>query len=200
MVKSTCKMCRRLGVSVCGKVTCALKKRAYPPGQHGKSYRRGVSEFALQLAEKQKVKRTYGLRERQFRKYFDMAAKSKSMTATVLGRLLETRLDNAAYRLGFSSSRSQAHQMVGHGHLTVNGRRVNVPSYTVKAGDVIAVRDGSASKKMFQDARALIKNHEAPTWLELNKETLKATVKRMPEGEELDLPFNMQRIVEFYSR
>lgn len=200
MIKTTCKKCRRLGVSLCGKAQCALTKRPTPPGQHGKAFRRGGSEFGQQLAEKQKVKYTYGLRERQFRKYFDAASKSKGMTSLMLARLLETRLDNVVFRLGFASSRSQAHQMAGHGHFTVNGRRVNVPSFMVKPGDRIVIRQGSAAKKLFADAKTFVKKHETPVWLELDKETLVATMKRQPEAEELVLPFNMQLITEFYSR
>lgn len=200
MIKSTCKICRRLAVSVCGKTNCAMKKRPIPPGMHGKKFKRNVSEFALQLAEKQKVKYTYGIREKQFRKYFNSAAKSKGMTATVLARLLETRLDNAVYRMGFAGSRSQAHQMVGHGHFTVNGKRMNVPSYTVKAGDEIALREGSASKKIFQEARELVKKNDVPAWCALDKETARVRVVRLPEGDELELPFRMQLITEFYSR
>jgi len=185
---------------VCGKAQCALKKRPSPPGMHGKAYRRNVSEFALQLAEKQKMKYTYGVRERQFRKYFDAAAKSRGMTAMILARLLETRLDNVVYRLGFAHSRANARQMVSHGHFTVNGKRSTVPSHLVKAKDVIAIREGSASKKIFHDARIFMKNHEAPAWFDLNKESLTATVKRPPEGEELELPFKTQLITELYSR
>ena len=187
-------------MSVCGKAKCALKARPYPPGMHGKAFRRGGSEFGQQLAEKQKVKAMYGVRERQFRRYFDVASKSRAMTATALARALETRLDNVVYRLGFASSRNQARQMAGHGHFTVNGRRVDVPSYAVKKGDEIALRDGSAGKKLFQDVRISIKKHEPPQWLELNKENLKAKVKQMPSEGELELPFRMQLVTELYSR
>lgn len=200
MHKLTCKICRRLGVSVCGKAQCALKKRPTPPGMHGKAYRRGGSEFSLQLAEKQKMKYTYGIRERQFRKYFDAASKSRGLTAMILACFLETRLDNAVYRLGFARSRANARQMVSHGHFMMNGRRTNVPSRLVKAGDIIGIREGSASKKLFNDARIFMKNHEAPAWFELNKETLQATVKHLPKDKDLDLPFNMQLVTELYSR
>lgn len=177
-----------------------MKTRPYPPGMHGKSYRRAGSEFRTQLTEKQRVKYTYGIRERQFRKYFEKAAKSKGMTARVLSQLLETRLDNVIFLLGLASSRSQARQMVGHGHFTVNGRRVDIPSFAVKSGDAIAVREGSLGKKLFEHTKITIKKHEPPAWLALDKEQLKGSVKRLPAEVELELPFNMQLITEFYSR
>lgn len=170
------------------------------PGMHGAKRKRAGSEFSTQLQEKQKVKRSYGLRETQFRKYFEMASKKKAVTSSALAQILETRLDNAVFRLGFAESRSQARQTVGHGHFTVNGKRVDIPSYQVKTGDIIAVRSQSAPKALFNDLRTAIKKYEPPAWLSLDKDQLKGEVKRMPASEEIEIPFDLQLITEFYSK
>lgn len=180
---------------------CAVARRPGPPGIHGaKRQKRGGSEYGIQLAEKQKVKRSYGIQERQFKNYYESASKKKGNTLDMLATLLETRLDNVAFRLGFAASRSQARQMVGHGHLMVNGRRVDIPSYQVIKGDVITIRSGSASKKIFQDIKTVLKKYEPPQWLAMDKESLKGEMVRAPEAEELDVPFKLQLITEFYSR
>lgn len=206
-MEAKCRKCRRAGEKLflkgerCGMAKCAVARRPGPPGVHGaKRKKRGGSEYGTQLAEKQKVKRSYGIQERQFKKYYEMASAKTGNTLDILAALLETRLDSVAFRLGFAASRSQARQMVGHGHLTVNGRRVDIPSYRVEVGDVIAIRAGSASKKIFQDIKTVLKKYEPPQWLAIDKEALKGEMKRVPEMDELDVPFKLQLITEFYSR
>lgn len=206
-MESKCSKCRRAGEKLflkgerCATAKCAIARRPGPPGIHGaKRKRRGGSEYGVQLAEKQKVKRSYGIQERQFKNYYETASKKKGNTLNMLATLLETRLDNIAFRLGFAASRSQARQMVGHGHLMVNGKRVDIPSYQITKGDVITIRPGSASKKIFQDIKTVLKKYEPPQWLAMDKEGLKGVMVRAPEVEELDVPFNLQLITEFYSR
>lgn len=177
-----------------------MLRRVGPPGQHGAKRKRAGSEFGVQLQEKQKVKRTYGLRERQFRKYFETASKSRGETSGMLARMLETRLDNIVFRLGFAGSRSQARQSVGHGHFTVNGRRVDIPSFQVKKGDIIAIREQSSSRKIFTDLRTILKKHEPPVWLSLDKEKLEGKVEKLPATDEMEMPFNLQLITELYSK
>ncbi|OGD23888.1 30S ribosomal protein S4 [Candidatus Azambacteria bacterium RBG_16_47_10] len=208
MIDAKCSKCRRAGEKLflkgerCFGPKCSIAKDAGAPGMHGAKKRRGRggSEYGTQLREKQKVKQSYGIRERQFRKYFDAASKSRGRTSGILTQLLETRLDNVVFRLGFAGSRSQARQMVGHGHFAVNGRRVDIPSYQVKTGDIITIREGSAGKKIFNDLRTVIKKYDAPEWLAIDKEALKGEVKRTPTEEESEMPFNLQLIIEFYSR
>ncbi len=177
-----------------------MSRTPTPPGMHGAKRRRARSEFGVQLREKQKVKQSYGMRERQFRKYFEIAAGSKQLTTSALSSLLETRLDNVVFRLGLAGSRSQARQTVGHGHFTVNGRRVDIPSYHVKQGDMIAIRSGSEQKKVFQDVRTIVKKYDPPAWLALDKEHLTGKVLHMPVPDEMDVPFNLQLVTEFYSK
>ena len=214
MLDSKCKMCRRAGEKLflkgerCFTPKCAISRNPGLPGMHrsskgsSKSKRggRGGSEFGKQLAEKQKVKRSYGLREKQFRKYFDAASKKHAATSDVLAQLLEARLDNVIYRLGFAGSRSQARQTAGHGHFIVNGRRVDIPSFQLKIGDVVAIRSGSASKVAFKDLKTALKKYQPPEWLELDKDNLVGKVKRLPTLQEIDMPFKLQLITEFYSR
>ncbi len=206
MIDPKCHQCRHAGEKLflkgarCFSPKCAIVKRVGPPGVHGAKRKRPGSEFGIQLQEKQKVKRSYGLRERQFRKYFEMASKNKGATSWELAKILESRLDNVVFRLGFFGSRSQARQAVGHGHFTINGRRVNIPSLAVKKGDVVAIRPQSADKKIFSDLRAILKKYEAPVWLTLDKENLKGSIERLPAQDELDVPFNLQLITEFYSK
>lgn len=206
MIDPKCRQCRRAGVKLflkgarCFSQKCAMVRHSNVPGMHGAKRKRAGSEYSTQLQEKQRVKRSYGLRETQFRKYFEMASKKKAVTSSVLAQVLETRLDSAVFRLGFAESRSQARQVVGHGHFTVNGRRVDVPSYQVKTGDVIAVRSQSGAKALFKDLKAAIKKYEPPAWLSLDKDQLKGEVKRMPALEEIEMPFDLQLITEFYSK
>ncbi len=206
-MESKCRKCRRAGEKLflkgerCAGATCAIARRPGTPGVHGaKRKKRGGSEYGIQLAEKQKVKRSYGIQERQFKNYYESASKKKGNTLNMLAASLETRFDNIAFRLGFAASRSQARQMVGHGHCMVNGRRVDIPSYQIVKGDVITIRPGSASKKIFQDIKTVLKKYEPPQWLAMDKEILKGEMLRAPEIEELDVPFNLQLITEFYSR
>lgn len=200
-MRITCKTCRRLGQSVCGRENCALKRKPYPPGVHGKGRRRRISEYGKQLAEKQKLKFIYGLREKQFRNYFAKAAKTRGLTGEMLVALLERRLDNVVFRLGFAATRRQARQLVSHGHISVNGRRTTIPSFQVKPGDTIAIREVSRDKKVFGDLAVTIKKHNPPAWLELNKDTFTSTVMSLPAGDELQgVPVEIAQIVEFYSR
>ena len=206
MIDSKCHQCRRAGVKLflkgerCFSQKCAMVRHPNPPGMHGAKKKRAGSEFGIQLLEKQKVKRSYGLREAQFRKYFEMARKKKAVTSATLAQILETRLDNTVFRLGFFDSRSQARQAVSHGHFTVNGRRVDIPSYQMKTGDIIGIRAQSVAKALFKDLRAAIKKYEPPVWLSLDKEQLKGEVKRMPVTEDIEMPFDLQLITEFYSK
>ncbi|MBI2021127.1 30S ribosomal protein S4 [Candidatus Giovannonibacteria bacterium] len=198
---TTCKTCRRLGVSVCGREKCAIKRKPYPPGVHGRSFRRGVSEFGSQLREKQKVKFSYGLRERQFRNYVEAATSQKNMAAgDALLELLELRLDNVVYRLGLAPTRGAARQMVGHGHIIVNGKRVTIPSLRLKVGDELEVRQNSKTGGLFSDLGIKIKKITTPAWLTLDKENFKAKVSSRPEVMELGKNYNITSIIEYYSR
>jgi len=202
---AVCRLCRREGVKLylkgdrCYSDKCAIANKAYAPGQHGQS-RKKVSEYGIQLREKQKVRRIYGVQEKQFRAYFAKAERQKGITGENLLRLLELRLDNVVYRLGMASSRIDARQLVRHGHFTVNGRKVNIPSFSVKVGQEIAVREGSKSSPKIQGIAAAIANHNAPAWLEVDKENLVGKVAALPGREDIDLPINEQLIVELYSR
>lgn len=197
----TCKTCRGLGMSVCGRANCAFKRKPYPPGIHGKSKKRGLSEFGTQLQEKQKLKLSYGLRERQFKNYVLSAIKQKSMnTAEAMLYYLEARLDNLVFRMGFSPTRSGARQMVNHGHILVNGKRVTIPSYRVTIGDEISIREGSKQKGIFRDFNSILKKYEAPAWISLDKEKITGRVTGLPESEHLKSTYNVNAIVEYYSR
>lgn len=183
---------------------CSVERRTYPPGQHGKDaqFRRGRgSDYALQLREKQKARRIYGVLERQFRRYFREALQRPGLTGTNLLAILESRLDNVVYRLGWADSRNHARLLVQHGHLTVNGRRTNIPSFLVRPGDVIAVRDGSQRRKYFKEMRAYMDDRpRAPEWLSVDAAAMTGAVLRVPERRDIDLPLNEQLIVEYYSR
>ncbi len=199
-----CKMCRREGKKLflkgerCYSVKCAMIKRPYAPGQHGQARRIGLSEYGIQLREKQKVKRTYGVLERQFRKYYEMAMRSKGDTGNVLSSILERRLDNVVYRLGFATSRSQARQLVSHGHFLVNGKKVNIPSYLTKEGDVISVRN--EKKKYFQNIKNTLKDHKPLSWLTLDHQKLEGKIVSLPRMEEADINANIHLVVEYYSK
>lgn len=175
-------------------------RRSYPPGMHGQKRRRAKSEYGTQLLEKQKVKWLYGILERQFRRYIQEAEKHTGVTGQMLVRRLEGRLDNVVYRLGLAVSRSAARQLVGHGHITINGRKVTVPSYQVRTQDVIGIRPGSRAKKIFGDTAQRLKPYAPPSWLTLDKENLEGTVTGLPTVEEAAIPADIQKIVEFYSR
>lgn len=179
---------------------CSVERRNYPPGQHGQGRRSKVSDYGLQLREKQKAKRMYGLAEKQFKLTYKRAARMKGVTGHNLLSLLETRLDNVVYRLGFANSRNQARQLVRHGHFSVNGHRVNIPSAKVKIGDEVKVREGSREMAQIQQALESVARRTVPTWLELDASNFTGQVKAMPNREELTMPMQEQLIVELYSR
>jgi small subunit ribosomal protein S4 len=204
-----CKLCRREGVKLmlkgerCFSPKCAIERRNTPPGQHGQSFRRRqLSDYGVRQREKQKVRRIYGVLEKQFRRYYDIANRTKGQTGATLLQLMERRLDNVVYRMGFADSRKQARQLVRHGHFTVNGRKTNIPSFVVKAGDEISVREGSRKRTYFKDldASGILRKKQVPEWLSLDAAAMAGRVMRLPERSELDLSINEQLIVEFYSR
>jgi len=178
---------------------CAIERRAYPPGQHGQG-RAKFSEYGTQLREKQKVRRMYGILERQFEEYFNRADRMKGVTGENLLMLLERRLDNAVYRAGFAGSRSEARQFVRHGHVLINGRKCTIPSRTLKVGDVLSVREKSRKIGRLAASLEAVERRGVPSWIELEKEPVRATVKSLPNREELTLPIQEQLIVELYSR
>lgn len=178
----------------------AFLKKPYRPGMHGKSRRRSLSEFGAQLLEKQKIKFTYGLTEKQLQKYFNEAKRKKGITGDLLLSALEKRLDNAVYRGGLASSRITARQLVNHGHFLVNDKKVNIPSYSVKTGEIIAIRPKSRSKAMFFDLANKLKKHEAPAWLTINKKNLDITIKAELKNDDLPKNFNMNMVTAYYSK
>lgn len=178
---------------------CAIKRRNYPPGQHGQA-RTKVSDYGVQLREKQKVRRIYGILEKQFRSYFEEADRMKGVTGENLLFLLERRLDNAVYRLGLASSRTEARTLVRHGHFQVNGRKVNIPSFLVKNGDVIEVREKSRNIVSINDSLEAVVRRGVPQWLELDKDARKGVVKTLPTREDITTPIQEQLIVELYSK
>ncbi|MDL2286852.1 30S ribosomal protein S4 [Desulfococcaceae bacterium OttesenSCG-928-F15] len=202
---SVCRMCRRENMKLflkgdrCFSDKCSFDRRSYAPGQHGQ--RRGkVSDYGIQLREKQKVKRLYGLSEKQFRLTFEKAEKKKGITGTNLLVHLETRLDNVVYRLGFVNSRTQGRHFVRHNHFAVNGVRVNIPSYVVRAGDVIEVREKSRSVQAISDAMGAVVRRGVPSWLEMDKDAYKGMVRSLPVRDDIVLPIQEQLIVELYSK
>jgi small subunit ribosomal protein S4 len=203
--KSVCRLCRRENLKLflkgerCYTEKCAIERRNYPPGQHGQN-RRKFSDYGAQLREKQKVKRLYGILENQFRNTFKEADRKKGITGEILLSLLERRLDNAVYRLGFANSRNEARQLVRHNHFLVNQRKVNIPSYLVKPGDVIGLREKSKKVVRILEALEGVARRGVPQWLELDKEQLKGSVKALPTREEITLPIQEKLIVELYSK
>lgn len=204
-----CKLCRREGVKLmlkgerCLSPKCAIERRNMPPGQHGPTYRRRqLSDYGVRQREKQKVRRIYGVLEKQFSRYYGIASRTKGQTGATLLQLMERRLDNVVYRLGFADSRKQARQLVRHGHFVVNGRKTNVPSFLVNAGDEITIREGSRQRAYFKDldASGILRKKTTSEWLALDAGNMSARVLRLPERSELDLSINEQLIVEFYSR
>ncbi|MDI3522683.1 MAG: small subunit ribosomal protein [Bacillota bacterium] len=178
---------------------CSIDRRGYAPGQHGQG-RKKISEYGVQLREKQKARRIYGVLERQFGRYYELAARMKGMTGVNLLTLLETRLDNVVYRLGFARSRAEARQLVRHGHFAVNGRKVSIPSFRVRAGDEVSVREGSRNLPLFAELAQVAAARTVPAWLESVPAELKARVLRLPEREEIDVPVQEHLIVELYSK
>ncbi len=184
----------------CFKEKCAIEKRGYPPGQHGQRRGRRTLGYGLQLREKQKVKRIYGLLERQFRLYFKEADRRKGITGENLLVMLERRLDNVAYSLGFAASRAQARQLVRHGHVTVDGKKITIPSYQLRAGQVVAVKEGSRQNPQVRASVETARGRGIPDWLELNAEAFSGRVVSVPTREDIKLPIQEQLIVELYSR
>jgi small subunit ribosomal protein S4 len=179
---------------------CAIEKRNVPPGQHGRSRKAKMVGYGVQLREKQKVKRTYGVLENQFRRYFESADRQKGITGELLLQSLERRLDNVVYRLGFATSRPQARQLVRHGHFTVNGKKVDIPSFPVRAGDTVAVRGQSAQNPTIQHAMEEVKGRGIPEWLLIDAGTLSGKISQLPTRAQINLPVQEQLIVELYSK
>jgi small subunit ribosomal protein S4 len=179
---------------------CAIERRNYPPGEHGQRRRPKLSEYNIQLREKQKLKRTNGLLERQFRRLFESAERSRAVTGEELLVLLERRLDNMVYRMGFTNSRAEARQLVRHGHFTVNGRKVNVPSFLVGSGDVVSVREKSRDISRIQEALELSRRRGVPEWLETDSTTFTGKVRMLPKRGDLTMPINEKLVVELYSK
>ena len=203
---SVCRQCRREGIQLflkgdrCYSAKCAITKRHTPPGQHGQSRAKKPSEYGLQLREKQKCRRAYGVLESQFRKYYDMAANMRGVTGDNMLSLLERRLDNVAFRLGFGNSRAMARQLVTHGHILVDGKKVDIPSYLVKPGQVISVRSKSRDMQHLKELREQGSKNTIPKWLELDAENLSGKVMALPQRDDIDLTLEEHLIVEFYSR
>jgi small subunit ribosomal protein S4 len=201
-----CRLCRREGMKLflkgerCYTEKCAIEKRNVPPGQHGRSRKAKIVGYGIQLREKQKVKRTYGVLENQFRRYFEAADRQKGITGELLLQMLERRLDNVIYRLGFATSRAQARQLVRHGHFNVNGRKVDIPSYAVRQGDVVAVRGTSGQNVSIQHAMEEVKGRGIPEWLLFDAAALSGRVSQLPTREQINLPVQEQLIVELYSK
>lgn len=202
---SMCRLCRRQGEKLflkgerCVTNKCAFERRGYAPGEHGQR-RPKVSEYGLQLREKQKARRIYGVLERQFRNYFLKAERQKGITGENLLRMLECRLDNVCYRLGLGNSRQQARQLIRHGHILVNGKEVSIPSYLAKAGDEVRVCEKSKEMEVFKGALERIEQRGIPPWMLLEKEEMKGTVLHLPVREDITVPVNEQLIVELYSK
>jgi len=201
-----CRLCRRENLKLflkgdrCYSDKCAFDRRGYPPGQHGQRRGRKISGYGIQLREKQKVKRMYGLSEKQFHLFFEKADRKKGITGTNLLVFLERRLDNVVYRLGFVNSRAQGRQLVRHQHFSVNGKKVNIPSYLIKIGDVVEIREKSRKVKTIEDSLDAVVRRGVPQWLELEKKDLKGIVKGFPIREDLTMPIQEQLIVELYSK
>ncbi len=200
-----CRLCRREGLKLylkgdrCYTDKCAIDRRAYAPGQHGQN-RKKTSEYGMQLREKQKARRIYGVLEKQFRNYFEKADRQGGVTGENLLRLLERRLDNVVYRLGFASSRAEARQLVKHNHFTLNGHKANIPSMLVNVGDVIRVKEKSLDSVKFQEIKELLAHKNPPAWLELDRDQMTGKVVALPTREQIDVPVQEHLIVELYSR
>jgi len=203
--ESACRLCRREGLKLflkgdrCYSEKCAFERRGYAPGEHGQM-RRKFSDYGVQLREKQKLRRMYGLLERQFRGYFDRADRQKGITGTNLLVGLERRLDNMVFRMGFANSRTEARQLVRHNHFLVGGKPVNIPSYQVKVGDEVQVREGSRNVQRIAEAIETVARRGVPQWLELDRTNFRAVVKTLPAREDLTMPVKEQLVVELYSK
>ncbi len=205
---AVCKLCRREGQKLflkgerCLTPKCAIESRNFPPGDHGRkaTFRRKMSDFGTQLREKQKARRVYGVMEKQFRRYFQEASRRAGLTGATLLSLLECRLDNVVYRLGFADSRSQARQLVRHGHFMVNGTKTDIPSFQVNVGDVIAVRTNSRAITYFRDRSQMMQGRNVPGWLNISLAEMSGSMVAAPGREDIEIPLNEQLIVEYYSR
>lgn len=204
-IGSKCRICRRENIKLflkgdrCFTDKCAVERRNYAPGQHGQA-RTKISDYGLQLREKQKLRKMYGILERQFRGYFSIAERQKGVTGENLLKLLERRLDNIVYRLGFASSRNQARQLVTHGHFKVNGRNVNIPSFMLKAGDVVEIKEKAKEIPQILESITRMEGRGLPPWLELDREKLRGRLIHIPTKEEIALPIQEQLVVELYSK
>jgi len=205
-IGAACRRCRRENLKLylkgdrCYSDKCAFERRAFGPGQHGQSRFKKQSDYAVQLREKQKVKSMYGMLEKQFRLYFEKADKQKGVTGENLLVLLERRLDNTIFRAGFASSRNQARQLVRHNHITVNGKKVNIPSFQVAVDDVVALKEKSRANAVINENLEAVVRRGVPSWLELDKDNYKVTMKALPNREELTMPIQERLIVELYSK
>jgi len=203
---AVCRLCRREGTKLflkgakCFTDKCPIEKRNFAPGQHGKDRKAKIVGYGLQLREKQKAKRMYFAQEGQFRNYFEKAARSKGVTGEILLQQLERRLDNIVYRLGFAVARRQARQLVRHGHIAVNARKVNIPSFQVSVGDEITVRENSRKLVILEGAKEFASHQTAPAWLEIDRDAYRGRVLSLPRRDEINLPVNEQLIVELYSK
>lgn len=203
---SSCRLCRREGLKLflkgdrCYSEKCSFERRGYAPGDHGQSHKKQNSDYGTQLREKQKLKRMYGLLEKQFHGYFEKADRQKGITGTNLLVLLERRLDNMVFRLGFANSRIEARQLVSHGHFLVNNKAVNIPSYLLKAGDEVTIKESSKKINRILEAMETVARRGIPNWLGLDKDNFKATIKMLPVREDLTMPVQEQLVVELYSK
>jgi small subunit ribosomal protein S4 len=204
--EAVCKKCRRSGVKLflrgdrCFTPKCAMVKKPYPPGAHGKKRRPALSEYGSQLAEKQKLRKIYNINEAQLKKYFSEASKAKGVATEILLAKLETRIDNVIFRLGFAESRAKARQIVSHGHILLNDKKIDIPSIHVKKGDTIKIKKSSFAKPLFSGLIAKLKKFNPPTWLSLDKDNLVAGVLSSPSKEDIESNADLQMIVEYYSR
>jgi small subunit ribosomal protein S4 len=200
-----CRVCRRAGEKLflkgdrCYTEKCAIERRKYPPGQHGQTYRK-VSDYGIQLSEKQKARKAYGLLERQFRRYFREAERRKGITGEILLQLLESRLDTVIYRMGFASNKRMARQLISHGHFRVNGKRVNIPSYIVRKGDMVEVKESSRNIPAIIESLSKAEHRGIPQWIEIDSENMRGRVLHIPSREEIQFPIQEQLIVELYSK
>jgi small subunit ribosomal protein S4 len=201
-----CRLCRREDMKLflkgdrCYTDKCGYERRAYAPGQHGQARRRKLSNYGSQLREKQKVKRIYGLAERQFRGYYHKALRTKGVSGHMLIQFLERRLDNVVYRMGFASDHAEARQLVRHGHFTINGKKVNIPSYLVRARDIVQVRESSQKMARINEALAAVDRRGVPQWIQMDKENFRGAIAQLPSREDVTLPIREQLIIELYSK
>ncbi|HZJ67567.1 MAG TPA: 30S ribosomal protein S4 [Kofleriaceae bacterium] len=203
---AVCRLCRREDMKLflkgerCYTDKCGYERRSYPPGQHGQSRRRKRSDYGEQLREKQKVKRIYGIAEKQFRGYYYKALRTKGVSGHTLIQLLERRLDNVVYRMGFASDHAEARQLVRHGHFTINGKKVNIPSYLVRARDIVAVRESSQKMARINEALAAVDRRGVPQWIQMDKDNFRGAIAQLPSREDVTLPIREQLIIELYSK